>query len=93
MFFENTICEKTFSVSSTSNSLTFVASFPVPADDILCEWGKSPSLRAQKTRPGGYKSAICMFASSVFLVAKNFPDKRAHAQKIYIKKLQRDVQR
>lgn len=73
MFLENTICEKTFSVSSTSNSLTFDASFSLPADDTLCELGKSRSLRAQKTRPGGYKSAVCMFASSVFLVAKNFP--------------------
>jgi hypothetical protein len=81
MFLENTICEKTFSVSSTSNSLTFAASFPDPADDTLCEWGKSLSLRAQKTRPGGYKSAICMFASSVFLVARNFPGKKDHARK------------
>lgn len=81
MFLENTICEKTFSVSSTSNSLTFAASFPEPADVTLCEWGKSPSLRAQKTRPGGYKSAVCMFASSVFLVARNFPVKEDHARK------------
>lgn len=80
IFLENTICEKTLSVSSTSNSLTFVASFPLPPDDTLCDCGKSPSLRAQNTRPGGYKSAICIFASSVFLVAKNFVGKD-HVQK------------
>lgn len=55
-----------FSTSRTSNRRNLFSS----EIDKRCDGWRSPSRTAHKTRPGGNKSAICMFASKVFRVAR-----------------------
>ena len=90
MSLAKTICEKTFSTSRTSNNLSLSLAFASGATDFpcrvdslrlglgserRCEGCRLLSLTAHSTRPGGYRSAPCMLASSVFRTAINYTNK------------------
>jgi hypothetical protein len=70
MFLEKIIWENTFSTSKTSNSLNVWSGSLLGCWD-WCEGCRSQSLTAHKTRPGGNRSAINMFASRVFRIERN----------------------
>ena len=68
MSLENAICPNIFSTSNTSNN----RSFSLDSDAFRWLDVRSPFRMPHRTRPGGNKSAMHMFASRVFRTAKNY---------------------
>jgi hypothetical protein len=73
MSFANTICEKTFSTSRTSKSLSLspLRTLLEGSEYDRCDGWRSLSLMAQRTWPGGNMFDICILASSVLRTAIN----------------------
>lgn len=65
------ICPNIFSTSSTSNRRSLFSGMGCKR----CDGCKSQSRIAHKTEPGGNRSAMCIFASKVFRIARYYIDK------------------